>query len=200
MFDHRLDLRTSDKKRSKHVVRKAGLLKDALDRQGASWHVRRVLQDADVSGHQGWRGEAEHLPQREVPRHDGEDDTERFEDGVRFGAFGGDDVWCEVRLGVVRIVIADPRALLDLGMALRQRLAHLLGHQPCEIAILLSQHDGRLLHQRGPCAERCVPPQSPCFVRPGDGCRGMFGRHVLVGLHRLAGRRIHGCEAHGIPD
>src|SRR2546429_6660939 len=38
--------------------------------------------DSRVPRHQGRRGEAEHLPEREIPRHDGEHRAQRFEPNV----------------------------------------------------------------------------------------------------------------------
>src|SRR5690242_21290965 len=38
-----------------------------------------VLQQRAVAGHQGRRGEAEHLPERKVPRHHRQHDAERVE-------------------------------------------------------------------------------------------------------------------------
>ena len=39
---------------------------------GGLRHVRRVLEQPDVAHHERRRGEADHLPHREVPRHDGQ--------------------------------------------------------------------------------------------------------------------------------
>ena len=59
-------------------------------RRNSSWKYDRglgdvggVLEQPDVAGHQGRRGEAHDLPQREVPGHDGQDRPERLVAGVR---------------------------------------------------------------------------------------------------------------------
>jgi hypothetical protein len=39
------------------------------DGVGAARHVGGVLEQRDVAGHQRRRQEAEHLPDREIPRH-----------------------------------------------------------------------------------------------------------------------------------
>ncbi len=47
-------------------------------RERALRHVRGVLEQPDVAGHQRRRGEPEHLPEREVPGHDGQHRPERL--------------------------------------------------------------------------------------------------------------------------
>ena len=55
-----------------------GVAEDLLDGQRAAGDVGRVLEDRGVAGQQGGRGEAQDLPEREVPRHDREDDAQRL--------------------------------------------------------------------------------------------------------------------------
>ena len=49
-----------------------------LQEQRRLRHVRRVLEQADVARHQRRRGEPDRLPEREVPRHDGQHRAERL--------------------------------------------------------------------------------------------------------------------------
>ena len=72
----------SDEQSLKHAARRARLVEELLDRQRALRHVRRVLEQADVAGRQRRRREADHLPEREIPRHHGEHDAERLERDV----------------------------------------------------------------------------------------------------------------------
>ncbi len=51
-------------------VRQAGVAEDLLDRERDTGDVRGVLEQSGVAGHQRRGGEAEHLPEGEVPRHD----------------------------------------------------------------------------------------------------------------------------------
>ena len=54
-----------------------------LDEERGLRHVRRVLEQPDVAGHQRRRGEPDDLPEREVPRHHREHRTERLVPHVR---------------------------------------------------------------------------------------------------------------------
>ena len=78
IVEQRRDVGRADQQRLEHAVGKAGAAEDVLDGQRALRHVRRVLEQPDVAGHQRRRGEAEHLPERKVPRHDRQHDAERL--------------------------------------------------------------------------------------------------------------------------
>ena len=94
-----------------------------LDQQRGLRHVRRVLQQPDVARHQRGRGEPDHLPQREVPRHHREHRSERLvahvragrADRGRVGRFVG-----EHRLRVLGVEAAPLRALHHLGARRRR--------------------------------------------------------------------------------
>jgi len=79
ILNHGLHLFVADEKRSEHAPRESGLRKDFFNGERAARHVRGVLQHAHVAGHQRGRGKPVDLPERKVPRHDGEDDAERLE-------------------------------------------------------------------------------------------------------------------------
>ena len=76
--DHALDLIRADQQRLELVVGEAGIAEDFLDRQRALRHVRGVLEHRHVAGHQRRRGEAEDLPEGEVPRHHRQDRPHRL--------------------------------------------------------------------------------------------------------------------------
>ena len=126
-------------------VRKARVAEEILDREGAAGHVRGVLQHARVPGHHRGRGEAEDLPEREVPRHHGEDHAERLERHVALRdasvASGSGD---EEGVGVLGVVPADPGALLRLGDPLRDGLSHLARHEEREGVLPLVEERSRL--------------------------------------------------------
>ena len=69
--------RDFDEQRLEGAAGKAGAADQRLDGERALRDVRRVLEQADVAGHQRGREEAEDLPEGEVPGHDGEHDAER---------------------------------------------------------------------------------------------------------------------------
>ena len=101
--------------------RKAGVAEHRLDRERAARDVAGVLQHGAVAGHQRRRGEAEHLPERKVPRHHREHDAERVEGHEGLRAVDVDRLAREVRRGVVGEVVAGARALVDLGAAVGRR-------------------------------------------------------------------------------
>ena len=140
--DQRGDRRRSDESRGEQTAWKAGVAEDLLDRERAARHVGRVLEHRGVARHQRRRGETEDLPERKIPRHHREDDAERIEAHVAARGVGLARLLGKKRLGVIRIVFARPRALLDLGLALDDRLTHLQRHQP-RVVELARPQDGR---------------------------------------------------------
>jgi hypothetical protein len=122
-----------------------------------------MLQKADVAGHQSWREEADHLPERIVPRHDGEHWAQgKIPDKALRGA-GMDDFVGEVSLRVLGVIPADMNAFFNLMEGGDQRLAHLDGDQPRELLLFSlknpgsSQHADRALREGGAtvAGERC---------------------------------------------
>ena len=103
-----------------------------LERERALRHVRRVLEQADVAGHQRRRGEADHLPEREVPRHHRQHRRRAAgsERTLASRPLGLDGSSAQEALGVLGVVAAGGGALLGLlATAAPIELAHLGGHQ-----------------------------------------------------------------------
>ena len=82
---HLLDGRRADQQRLEHVGREARLAEQLLDVERGLGHVAGVLEQADVARHERRGGEPHRLPQREVPRHDRQDDAERLVHDVGLG-------------------------------------------------------------------------------------------------------------------
>ena len=78
VLDDLLDGARGHEERLERALGEARPAQDVFDRQRALRHVRRVLEQPDVARHQRGRGEAEHLPVREVPRHDRQHRAERL--------------------------------------------------------------------------------------------------------------------------
>jgi hypothetical protein len=70
VLKNRMNPGRTDQKRLKHPLGESGLAENFLDRQGTLRHVGRVLEQTNISGHQCRGRKTEHLPEREVPRHD----------------------------------------------------------------------------------------------------------------------------------
>src|SRR5207249_5863286 len=131
-------------------------------------HVGGVLEDASIPGHQGGRGEAEHLPEGEVPGHHGEHGPEWIEAdvtprGLRLARLLG-----EKGLGVVRVVLAGPGALVDLRLALNDRLAHLEGHGAGVFGPARSKDLRGFSHPLRPPREGDLPPLEERRVCPHE--------------------------------
>ncbi len=125
----------------------SGFTDHLLDGEGALRHVVGVLEQGAVAGRQGGGGEAEELPEGVVPRHDGEDDTERVVDDGALGGVGGDGSVGELLGGVLGVVLAGRRALLDLGACFGDRLAHLGGDERRVVVLAVAQDAGHLPQQ-----------------------------------------------------
>src|SRR5438128_1028142 len=189
----------ADEERLEAALGIAGVAEDLLDGQRALGNVARVLEQADVAGHQGGGGETEDLPEREVPGHDGEHRAEWLEPLLGAARVGLDGLRSEVALGVLRVVAAAVGALLDLGEGGLAQLSHLQRHQPAErVLALLEQRRGAgeplaALGEAGP---------SPASGRGGSFLQLLLDDCIGVGWERLdgfPGRGIHAGDGHGVP-
>ena len=118
VLDQRFDFAARKQQGAEQIARYAGLVKHVLDRQRAAGHVTRVLQERAVARHQRRRGEAEDLPEGEVPRHHCEHDAERIEGDERLLTVEVDRLVGEIACGMVREPVAVERAFLDFGAAI----------------------------------------------------------------------------------
>ena len=59
----------ADQQRLKRTLRKTGATEDIFDCQSTLRHIRCVLKQANITRHQPWCRETEHLPERKVPGH-----------------------------------------------------------------------------------------------------------------------------------
>src|SRR5438270_434363 len=132
ILDDLLHFLAADEERLEAPLGIAGVAEDLLDGEGALRNAARVLEQADVPGHEGRSGETEDLPEREVPGHDGEHRAEWLEPLLGPARVGLDGLRSEVALGVLRIVAAAIGALLDLGDGGLAQLSHLQRHQAAE--------------------------------------------------------------------
>ncbi len=175
----------------------ARLAEDLLDRQGAVGDVRSVLQEPDVAGHQRRRGEAEDLPEGEVPGHHGEDRPERVVADEAAGGVGRDRLLGEEALGVLGVVPADRGALLGLSDAGADGLAHLEGHATAPLGLARLEnlrglrHPGRALGEGRPAPARELgrgERDAPLDLGVGVRLEGPEGR---------SGRGVDGGDGHG---
>jgi hypothetical protein len=93
--------------------RKSGSLEDVLDCKRALRDIRCVFKDPHVTRHESRRRKTEHLPERKIPRHHSEYNTDRLEGNPCSAVFHNDIFVCEKRLSAFGIVATGERALLS---------------------------------------------------------------------------------------
>ncbi len=135
ILDQRFHLAARQEQRPEQVPRHARLVKQLLDRERAAGHVARMFQQRTVASHERRSGEAEHLPEGEIPRHHGQHHAERVESDERLRPADVHRLRRQIVLGMVGEPVALEGAFLDLDAAVVERLAHLLGHQPGEFVL-----------------------------------------------------------------
>src|SRR5205085_4374527 len=144
--DDSFDLIRSGEQCLKRALHESGASKNVFDRERALGNVGSVLEDADVSGHQRRRGKSKDLPERKIPRHDGEYDTERLKRHPACATFHLHWLIGEKSLGVLSIVGARRSALLRLGHRGPEWLSHLQRHQPPELPTICIENRGGPAH------------------------------------------------------
>lgn len=105
-----------------HAFRQAGILEQLSHQVGAAHYVRCVLEHVGVTRQNRRHGAAQHLPDREVPRHHGQDRAQRavFDTGFfDLGRLGG-----EHGRAVLGVPAAKAYTLADFTASLGDRLAN----------------------------------------------------------------------------
>ena len=107
-----------------------------------------MLEQTNVSGHQRRRGKAKDLPEREIPWHDRQHNTQRLEMHVAFRRVGFDNLIREMLLCVLSVIATNPGALLGFLHGGLDGFSHLSRHQPREIVLLDFKDFGDAQHHR----------------------------------------------------
>jgi len=84
-----------------------------------------MLQYRGVARHESRSEKAEYLPERKIPRHDGEQYAERPECDIAFARATGHALVRQMFLAVIGIIRAARRRFLDFRFSLDDELAHL---------------------------------------------------------------------------
>jgi hypothetical protein len=135
-----------------------------------------MLEHDPVAGHQAGSAGSEDLPEREVPRHDGEDDAERLVRHVAGERLGRDRRIGQVLACVLGVVLAGERALGDLRLRLGDRLAHLRGDEGCVALDPAAKELSDPPHRHGALLDAHRPPRALGSRDSGDGVV-----HLVVG-------------------
>ena len=119
------DLLGFDEQCLKNAFIESGAAKDLFNRERALRHVGGVLEQADIACHQRRRGESEHLPERKIPWHDGEDGSERFVMHVAARGGGLRGLVLQKSLSIFGVVTACTRTFFHFFDSRAEQLAHL---------------------------------------------------------------------------
>src|SRR5690606_36455378 len=101
--------------RLKSSFREPGFGKDLLNMQSTTENVGSVFQQTDVAGHERRRRKPEHLPERKIPGHHGQDDAKRVITYITFRRVRVYNLFRKERGGMCCIEFTGPRAFLHLG-------------------------------------------------------------------------------------
>ncbi|CAO0831782.1 hypothetical protein SMICM17S_09809 [Streptomyces microflavus] len=198
-----LDGARADQQRTETPRRESGAVEQILQVERGLRHVRRVLEEAYVARHQRGGGEAHHLPEREVPRHHGEDDTER---AVADQGPGGTGVR---HVGGVRVLVGEQAlrvgrvpahrlgALGRLGTGRGDRLAHFEGHRAGDGVAVRVQQVGGPVQPDGTLLERGGAVLLEGGVGGGDPALGLLLAQGVVGPDQFAVRGVDRRDGHG---
>ena len=69
-----------------------------------------MLEEGNIAGHQGWRGETKYLPKRKIPRHDGQNRAQRLIADVAAAGGSLDRFVRQITFRILGIVSASPGA------------------------------------------------------------------------------------------
>src|SRR4051794_11132294 len=111
------------------MCRKTCLADNLFDSQCASWYVGSMLQHTAITRSKSRRKEPEKLPERKVPGHYSQNNTNRLESDKAFTSIRFDDLILQVFGGIGGIVLAHRGTFVYFSYSLAYRLAHFLRHQ-----------------------------------------------------------------------
>ena len=156
-----------------------------------------MLEHCRVACHQRRGGEAEDLPEREVPGHHREHDADRIESDEALAGLGLHRLAGEEFLGIVRIELTGQRAFLRFANTVTHGLAHFLCHETRVGFGVLAQNPCGASHPSRAFFERGSPPGEKRFMGLADDVVDLGTRRLCIGLERLAGRGVDRFDCHG---
>ncbi|MCY1399065.1 hypothetical protein D9M71_141140 [compost metagenome] len=178
-----------------HTLRQAGLLDHVEQQVGAAHHVRRVLEDIGVAGDQRRDGTAQHLPDREVPRHYRQDRAQWPVFDARLAIFHQGRFGAEHARALGGVPLAQLCAFLHFATGLGQRLAHFQGDHPRHGRCVVTDGAGQGKDQPGALGHSGTPPVRKTACSPRQRCI-----EVRLGLVRVVtnGFAVGGVDRHGM--
>ena len=177
-----------------HARGESGAAEDVFDGESALRHVRGVLQQHDIPGHERPGGGTEHLPEGEVPRHDGQHGAQRLVANEAAGGVGGDHLVGQEALGIFRVVAASHGAFFRFLDGGSQGLAHFQGHEATELRLFRIKDARRFQQKLGAFCDGKVAIGGESRSSDAEPAFQLGVRGGVKALHQLAGGGIHGGE------
>ncbi len=171
----------------KHTFWQTGLLPGVTQLIGATHDVRRVFKHVSVTREQDRDRAAQHLPQREVPRHHRQDRTQRQIRDVGFVVLDHRLFWLQHRRAMLGVPFAQTCTFLDLGPALGNWLAHFQCSHARHRFQIGAQGSGHFDQHRSTIGDRGGAPDVETFGGSGQGLfqfGGLFKRILRQGFAR----------------
>jgi len=157
------------------------------------------MEDTGVAGHQGRRGEAEDLPQGEVPGHHRQHRAQGLEGHEGASGVGFADLVGEESGAFLGVEFAHPGAFFHFRLGLLVQLAHFLGDEAGQFVTSPAQHLARPRHEFGASLDGGLHPggRGQGHFLQSRVQRGLVPGRLLE--ERLAGGGIDGSKGHGAP-
>src|SRR6202045_3139251 len=155
-----------------------------------------MFEKSDVAGQKGRSGEANYLPEREVPGHH----RENWPDGKiadkTFLGSGFDDFVGKKALGVVGIVAATSGTLYRFGDRCLERLAHFEGREGSELIFVALEDVSCLAHAARTFGERHLALGVVCSDGELQLLLNLGIRERIKSFNNFAGSGINACNSH----
>ena len=192
---HLLDL---DHQIRKHALRQTAVAKNGFDGQCALRHIGRMFQHHGIARHQGRCGSAKYLPERKVPRHDGQHHAERVIRDIAFTGIRFHRLGTQEFLAVAGVVFAGAGAFFDFGARFAQWLAHFQRDQGCILVALREQLSRHLAQYFGPGAKEVC---AHSLLRAAGFFQHAFQIRRIptgMGMNQLIGGWVEADKWHGV--
>ena len=180
--------RGADHHGAEQALGQPGVLEHLLERHRALRHVAGVLEHHAVAANEHRCGRPHDLPERIVPGHHGQHQTQRVVDDAAVGGGAGNHLVGQKDRALLGIKIKVPGAFLDFAECFAQGLAHLQADDAGQRFFLLPQRGGDFVQVR---AARLHVQLRPAFLRFGGlrqatfnlrfGVIGKLGEQLVVG-------------------
>ena len=160
------------------------------DGLGTGGHVRVMLHQAGVAGHDRRRTETKSEPERRVPGQDPQHRPQWQMLHITAAGIRGQFHIGQVLGTMVGIVLGAPGGLLYFAACLDDRFAHLHGHQAGQALLVIAHEFCHLAQQLGPLHEAGLAPCGEGVCRLFDDAGHFLGVVQRIPMQFFAGGRV----------